>query len=119
MFKDIAFTVYAVTDITRSRVFYENILGLIPHSDFPVTPESKWIEYVVGNGVLSIGESAEWKPSQDGATVALETHNFDLCIKTLKEKGVSFFLEPQTYPSCSMAIIYDPDLNKILIHHKV
>ena len=118
MFKDIAFTVYAVTDITRARSFYENIHGLVPYSDFPVTPESKWIEYAVGNGVVSIGESAEWKPSQDGATVALETHDFDTTVKTLKENGVKFFLEPQDYPTCKMAVIQDPDLNKILIHQK-
>lgn len=118
MIKDIAFTIYAVTDIPKARAFYEGQLGLVPNSDFPATETSMWIEYNIGPGTLSIGCSPDWKPSQDGASVALEVDNFVEFAEQLKAKGVPFFLEPQDYPTCHMAVITDPDKNKIMIHQR-
>lgn len=118
MFKDIAFTIYAVTDIKKSRAFYEGILGLVPGPDFPATAESMWIEYNIGSGTLAIGCSPDWKPSQDGAVCALETIDFDATIKKLQAAGVTFKLEKQDYPTCMMAVIKDPDQNNILIHQR-
>ncbi|MEK7641410.1 MAG: VOC family protein [Patescibacteria group bacterium] len=119
MFKDIAFTIYAVTDIKKARAFYEGILGLKPNEEFPGDkPDSMWIEYNIGSGSLAIGCSPDWKPSQDGAVIALETIDFDATIAKLKTAGVVFKLEPQDYPTCKMAVIKDPDQNNILIHHK-
>ncbi len=118
MFKEIAFTVYAVTDIPKSRAFYEGVLGLTPSGDFPPKEDSAWIEYNVGPGTLSIGCSPDWKPSEDGAVVALEAIDFDKTVLILKEKGVPFFMEPMDFPTCKMAVIQDPDKNKISLHHR-
>lgn len=118
MFTDIACTIYAVTDIKKSRAFYEGILGLTPNGDFPATDKSFWIEYNIGSGTLAIGCSPDWKPSQDGAVVSLETADFDATVKKLKDAGVAFKLEPQDFPTCKMCVIKDPDLNNISIHHK-
>lgn len=118
MFTDVAFTVYAVTNMAESRAFYEGILGLVPNSDFAATPESKWIEYNIGSATVSIGESPDWKPSQDGAVVALETRDFEATIATLKKHLVRFVLEPQDFPGCHMAVIQDPDFNRIIIHQR-
>lgn len=118
MFKNIAFTIYAVTDIKKSRAFYEGVLGLVPNDDFPAKPDSMWIEYNIGPSTLSIGCSPDWKPSSDGAVVALEAIDFDAVMKKLKDAKVPFKLEPQDYPTCKMAVIYDPDKNPILIHHR-
>lgn len=118
MFKDIAFTVYAVTDMKRSRAFYEGILGLKTGKEFDGSNDSPWVEYLVGSGALSIGCSSEWKPSSDGAVIALEAIDFEEVMSKLKTANVSFKLEPQDFPTCKMAVIYDPDKNCILIHQK-
>lgn len=115
MIKDIAFSVYAVTDMARARAFYEGVLGLKPSADFP-TADSHWVEYNIGSGTLSIGSSPNWKPSEDGVVVALEVDNFDEMIGELKSKEIPFRLEPQSFPSCHMAVICDPDKNRIMIH---
>lgn len=118
MFKDIAFTIYAVTDIKRSRAFYEGVLGLVPNTEFDGSNNSPWVEYNIGSGTLAIGCSPDWKPSSDGAVVALEAIDFDATALKLKSANVEFKLEPQNYPGCSMFVIKDPDQNNILIHHK-
>lgn len=116
--KEIAFSIYAVTDIKKSRAFYEGALELVPSPEFPVKDDSAWIEYGIGSGTLAIGCSPEWKPSTDGACVALEVDDFDKAIEKLKAADVPFFMEPQSFPTCNMAVINDPDKNKIVIHKK-
>ena len=118
MFTEIAFTAYAVTDIKKAREFYEGILGLTPNGEFDKDPDSKWIEYNIGNSTLGIGQSDMWKPSQDGASVALETENFDDTYQVLKDKGVKIAMGPNDFPSCNMVVILDPDNNKITIHKR-
>ncbi len=116
MIKGIAFVVYAVTDMPRAKKFYEGVLGLKTNGDFPGS--ENWVEYAVGSDTLTLGCSPEWKPSSDGAVVALEVDNVVQMAEELKSKGVSFKLEPQNFPSCNMAVIYDPDKNLIMIHQK-
>ncbi len=116
MFKDIAFTVYAVTDIVKSRAFYEGTLDLVPNAK--VDADSKWVEYNIGSGTIAIGQSPDWKPSEDGAVVALEAKDFNHTIAQLKAKNVVFVLEPQDFPTCHMAVVLDPDKNRVLIHQR-
>jgi catechol 2,3-dioxygenase-like lactoylglutathione lyase family enzyme len=118
LFKELAFTVYAVTDIKKSRAFYEGILGLVPNDDFPAKEGSMWIEYNIGPGSLSIGCSPDWKPSSDGAVAALEAIDFDTVMQKLKAAKVPFKLEPQDFPTCKMAVVFDPDRNCLLIHQR-
>lgn len=118
MIKEIAFSIYAVTDIERSRKFYEGILGLVPNGEFDKVPDPKWIEYAVGSSTLAIGCSPDWKPSQDGAVIALEVEDFAGAIEKFKTHNLTFVLEPQDFPTCHMAVIEDPDKNRILIHKK-
>ncbi len=118
MIRNIAFSVYAVTDMLRARAFYEGMLGLTPSPEYDGSKNQNWVEYNIGAGTLSIGSSPDWKPSEDGAVVALEVDNFHEFVGQLKTHNVSFKLEPQQYPTCDMAVIEDPDKNKILIHHK-
>jgi len=116
MIKEIAFTVYAVTDIKRSREFYQDVLGLTPSEEF--VGSEYWTEYSVGSGTFAIGQSPDWKPSEEGATIAFEVEDFDKMIEDLKSKNVSFFMEPQGFPTCHMAVVKDPDNNKVLIHKR-
>ena len=118
MIKDIAFTGYPVSDVSRAREFYEGILGLVPSEEFPPTSESSWLEYVIGSNTLALGSMKEWPPMKGGPTIALEVDDLTAMTTLLKEKNVSFLMEPMDFPGCSMAIIKDPDENLITLHQK-
>jgi len=120
MIKEISFTVYAVTDMKKSKAFYEDVLGLVPSTEFN---SDSWTEYNIGDGAaggtFAIGCSPEnWKPSEDGASIAFEVDDFDKTIADLKAKNVTFKMEPGSFPTCSMAVVKDPDNNNVLIHKR-
>ena len=115
---EIAFSSYAVTDIERSRIFYEGLLGLEVSMESNMGDGGHWIEYNIGAGTLGIGRTAGWKPSSDGCTVALEVENFDEAIAKLKAANTPFRFEPMETPVCHMAIIHDPDGNPLIIHKR-
>jgi predicted enzyme related to lactoylglutathione lyase len=91
--KNIAFTGIPVTDMKCARAFYEGVLGL---------------------KVSGVGE--QWKPSEDGTGVAIEVEDFDAAIKSLKQAKARFASEGIESPVCRMAVVQDPDGNKIMIH---
>jgi predicted enzyme related to lactoylglutathione lyase len=114
---ELAFCCYAVTDMPRARAFYEGVLNLKP-TTVSDTPGGKWVEYEFGPYALAIGSAPGWKPSPDGCTAALEVEDFDAAIEHLREKKVSFRMEPCPTPICRMAMIFDPDGNSICIHKR-
>ncbi len=112
--KNIAFVGIPVTDIKRARSFYEGVLGLKPSAGFS---EGVWIEYEISHGTLAIGSVGDqWKPSSDGTSVALEVDDLDAAVKRLKKANVPFDTENVESPVCRMAVVQDPDGNKIIIH---
>jgi predicted enzyme related to lactoylglutathione lyase len=112
---ELAFCCYAVTDIKRSRDFYEGVLGLKPTT----ITEGRWVEYEFGPHTLAIGcAPGMFKPNPDGCAAALEVEDFDAAIKQLRQSNAKFRLEPGDYPSCRMAMIFDPDGNTICIHKR-
>jgi predicted enzyme related to lactoylglutathione lyase len=115
---EIAFTGYPVTDIARARAFYEGVLGLKPSHVF-AEGEKQWVEYDIGPGTLAISNmAAEWQPSPQGPSIALEVEDFDTAIEALRAAGTKFPLEPIASPMCRMAVISDPDGNGIAIHKR-
>jgi predicted enzyme related to lactoylglutathione lyase len=112
--KKVAFTGIPVTDIKRARRFYEGVLGLKVSGEFG---EGVWIEYELGPDTIAIGSVGDqWKPSENGTSVAIEVEDFDAAIKSLKEKNAPFAAEGIESPVCRMAVVQDPDGNKIIIH---
>ena len=112
--KKIAFTGIPVTDIKRARAFYEGVLGLTVSGEFG---EGVWTEYEIGPDTLAIGSVGDqWKPSEDGTSVAIEVEDFDAAIKSLKQAKARFAVEGIESPVCWMAVVQDPDGNKIIIH---
>jgi predicted enzyme related to lactoylglutathione lyase len=112
--KDIGFIGIPVTDIDRARKFYEGVLGLTMSEKMM---GGQWVEYGVGSGTLAIANVGErWKPSDDGTSVALEMEEFDQTIAELKRANIKFAAEPFETPCCHMAVVHDPDGNKIIIH---
>jgi predicted enzyme related to lactoylglutathione lyase len=110
----IAFTGIPVTEMKRARAFYEGVLGLKVSGEFA---EGVWIEYELGPDTIAIGSVGDqWKPSSDGTSVAIEVEDFEAAIKSLKEKNTTFAAEGIESPVCRMAVVQDPDGNKIIIH---
>jgi len=115
---EFAFVGYPVTDLAVARAFYETVLNFTPCSVFG-DDKASWIEYEVGPHTLAISNmSPDWKPSKDGGGLALEVEDFDASIAWLKDKDVTFTLEPFETPVCHMALIADPDGNSICIHKR-
>lgn len=116
---EIAFTCYAVTDMAKSRAFYEDVLGLKPATFFgEAGDESQWTEYEIGGGAFSLGRHSDFKPSPDGASVAFEVDDFDVAVKRLREAGATFKMEPMQTPVCQMAMVLDPDGSAVMVHKR-
>ena len=115
---EIAFSCYAVTDMARSRAFYEGILGLKATMVVGEPGGMQWTEYDLGASTLSLGVAPGWNPSTEGAMVALEVEDFDAAIAHLKIQQVRFKMEPFPTPVCQMAFILDPDNNTVCIHKR-
>lgn len=111
---NIAFTGIPVTDMKRAREFYEGALGLKPADEYM---EGVWVEYELGDDTIAIGSVGDqWRPSPDGTSVAIEVEDFQGAIKDLKAANVTFAAEGIESPVCWMAVVQDPDGNKIIIH---
>jgi predicted enzyme related to lactoylglutathione lyase len=112
--KAIGFVGIPVTDIQRAREFYEGVLGLKVSDEMM---GGKWIEYTLGTDTLAIANVGEqWRPSDQGTSAALEVEDFDKAVKHLKDRQVRFAAEPFETPCCRMAVVQDPDGNKLIIH---
>jgi predicted enzyme related to lactoylglutathione lyase len=110
----IGFVGVPVTDIKKARAFYEDVLGLKLSEEMM---GGKWIEYSVGDGTLAIANVGEhWRPSDQGTSAALEVEDFGAAIGRLKDRQVRFAAEPFETPCCHMAVVHDPDGNKLIIH---
>lgn len=112
--KAIGFVAIPVTDVKRARSFYENVLGLEVSDEMM---SGKWVEYAVGDDTLAIANiSDEWTPSDQGTGAALEVEDFDEAIRRLRDQQVHFAGEAFETPCCHMAVVQDPDGNKLIIH---
>ena len=112
--KKIAFVGVPVTDMQRAREFYEDVLGLQPD---PEMTGEHWTEYSIGEGTLAIACVGEqWRPSNQGTSAALEVENLEDAITRLEERKISY--DKVDSPVCRMAIIEDPDGNKLTIHKR-
>jgi predicted enzyme related to lactoylglutathione lyase len=110
--KNIAFVGIPVTDMKRARAFYEDVLGLQPDSE--MTGEH-WTEYSIGEGTLAIACVGEqWKPSNEGTSTALEVESLEEAIAEFEQLKIAY--DKVDSPVCRMAIIEDPDGNKLIIH---
>lgn len=108
---------YEVSDGERSKEFYKNILGLkmsseSSHSD----SENQWVEFDLGNMTLGIGSYSQG--GAGGTMAALSVDNIAAAVEELKSKGVDVTMGPKDFPVCEMAIITDPDGNKLMLHHR-
>lgn len=110
----IAFTGIPVTDMKRARAFYEGVLDLQVSGEYA---EGVWVEYELGPDTLALASVGEqWTPSDQGTSVAIEVEDFEEAIRKLKVAVIRFAAEPMETPVCHMAVVQDPDGNKVIIH---
>ena len=110
----LGFVAIPVTDVKRARAFYEGVFGLAPSEEMM---SGNWVEYDVAGDTLAIASVGEkWTPSEQGTSTALEVEDFDDAIRKLKLAVARFAAEPFDTPCCRMAVVQDPDGNKIIIH---
>jgi len=113
--KEIGFVAIPISDMQRAQEFYEGLLGLKQTQRFHA---GKWIEYSIGKDTLALSSlNSGWRSSGQGTIVALETGDFEEAIAELKKAKVPFAREPFESPVCRIAIVEDPDGNKLMIHH--
>jgi len=117
MITEIAFVATPVTNIHRSRAFYEGVLGLKPTH---LACEEKWVEYGIGSGTFAITcvSPDQWTPSPQGTSIAFEVDDLDDVLSLLKAHGAEISMDAFDTPVCRMAIVCDPDGNKIAIHKR-
>jgi predicted enzyme related to lactoylglutathione lyase len=112
--RKIGFVAIPVTEIKRARAFYEGVLGLHPSQEMM---GGQWVEYDVGGDTLAIASVGDqWTPSDQGTAAAVEVEDFGAAIEKLKIAVIRFAAEPFETPCCHMAVVQDPDGNKIIIH---
>lgn len=112
--RKIGFVAVPVTNVPRARAFYEGALGLKPSEEMM---GGMWIEYDIGGDTLAIANVGDhWKPSDQGSSAALEVDDFEAAIGKLRVAVIPFAADPFETPCCHMAVVQDPDGNKIIIH---
>lgn len=119
---EFAFVGHPVESMIRARKFYEEVLNF-PQPNVlrgELESDSGFFEYEIGPHTLAI--TTDWSdgepPSQLGFGLVLEVEDFDEAIAHIKYMNVDFELGPAEGDTCSIAVISDPDGNKIGIHKR-
>ena len=115
MIEGLAFITYAVKDISTSRQFYEDILGLKLARSY----HDDWFEYDLGDTTFAItAVDAEHPAPVRGALVAFEVGDLDAEVSRLRGLGVLFKREIRESTVCRYAIVFDPDGTEVIIHRR-
>ncbi|MBI3973288.1 MAG: VOC family protein [Chloroflexi bacterium] len=115
--RGVDFVLFGVSDVERSRAFYQDTLGLTPAAEWP----PNWYEFDAGGTTIAIAkppEAAPQPPHRGGTTVALAVPDAKAAIAELRAKGVQVLWDVGESPVCYMALIADPDGNGIWIHQR-
>ena len=113
MIKHVAFFIFPVTDMARSRQFYEEVLGLKYAGSF--MDQGNWVEYDINGVTLGISDRLP-APSGSGGGIAFEVDDLDAEVKRLTDLGVNWLFPPFESPICRGAVFSDPDGNTIGLH---
>lgn len=119
---EFAFVGHPVSSLRRARRFYEEVLRFsTPKAiDGRLDSDQGMLEYEIGPHTLAI--TTAWTdakpPEQPSGGLVLEVEDFQEAIGHIKAHGIPFDLGPFEGSSCSIAVIADPDGNRIGIHKR-
>jgi catechol 2,3-dioxygenase-like lactoylglutathione lyase family enzyme len=116
MLQKIAFTMFSVEDATRTRAFYEEVLGLTRGL---ASPDGTWTEYdLPGGGCLALFRHPDPGLARPpgGAGVAFEVGDLDEVNERLRAANVVYQGDMVHGPHCRMSNILDSEGNAIILH---
>lgn len=103
---------YEVADVAKSKDFYTNVLGMKVSTD-----NSKWVEFDCGNVTIGIGSYGQGV-HPGGTMASLAVDDLFSALEEVKAKGVPVTMGPEDFGICKMAVITDPDGNKLMLHQR-
>ena len=110
----IDFTLFAVSDMQRSLIFYRDLLG-IPLAC--LVHEGTWAEFEMNPGTLVLGEGDDFA-QPGGGTVALAVDDVKAAVEELQQTGIQIHSPLGESAVCFWAIVADPDGNHVIIHQR-
>ena len=110
----IDYTFFAVSDMQKSIAFYRDLLG-IPLARLIL--EDTWAEFEINPGTLILGHGDSFT-HPGGGMVALAVDDGKVAMEELKQAGISVYWPFEETPVCYLAIVEDPDGNRIIIHQR-
>ena len=111
------FVSYAVSDMDRAEAFYRDVLGLdieVARGE-PGTRASGYMEFDAGGTAISLTALPQLHPN---AIPALAVDDVAAAVEELRGQGVTIAMDPIETPVCFMAVVEDPDGNKLLLHQR-
>ena len=116
MIKDIAFTAYSASDVSKLRDFYRDTLGLTFSGAYEQDGVVKYDEAKVGSGYFSI-MTTEWSetPPGNSGSIVFEVDDIEKSKNDLKNRGIA---GSDIYDTsvCRLFSFKDPEGNKITFH---
>ncbi len=113
MIKKIAFVGHPSQDMEKAKQFYGELLGL----KLDVEHGSQWMEFSTPDGkAIALHQVSEEQAPGEGPYMALETDNIAEEVARLKAAGTPVLLETIDHGTCKMAIVVDPNGNRLMLH---
>lgn len=114
----IAGVLCAARDLPRARAFYEDLLGLTPTRVFG--PEGdRLVQYQPGGFTLTLvpAHSPLARAAGSGG-VSFTPTDFEAALRELRRAGVTVLLEPVESPLGRLAIVLDPEGNRVVLRER-
>jgi predicted enzyme related to lactoylglutathione lyase len=109
--KNIAFTMYPVSDLPRAIAFYADGLGLQKSG----IDSAAWVEFEIGGGTFGVGNFEQVGKPGAAQSLALEVDDLPAYRKALSARGIESSEAHET-PVCWISVVKDPDGNQIWLH---
>lgn len=108
MFDNLAKVIHYVSDVDRSRPFYEGVLGLTPTANF-----EGWVEYNTRGATLCLHDGASGpRPSSSRAcaNIGLSVDDLRAAIELIRERGGVIARDPHhIQDNLYVVTVRDPD----------
>ncbi len=109
----VAFTMYPVTDMPRAVRFYEERIGLAKSG----LESPYWVEFDLDGATFGIGNFEQVGVAGSAQSLALEIPDLEALIGDLRANGIAVD-EPTALAHCRIAVVRDPDGNRIWLHQR-